>query len=293
MQTEPSTVEGAWGGGKRKSASGNTRKAKKATPKSKLEKKRSNYIGKRGKGAPIVFDPDARKTHLQGFTERKKQRRSYGLAMQKVKDRKERLEQRKELKTAQREQVEEAEKQKEALQAAAFEDSINVLIGIPVFGKNVGKNDDDDDDKSITQKEEHIDTVQMYQDVQTQSQWGGDVIVTTSTAFPGDSDQEDNDSDDEKNNRVHQNRTKIQKTVDERQKFAGNVDKFLAKIKGKMPAKKKEHARQKGNHGAANMKGMAGSGDLKVAKSVLAKSQSRVVKGKNGAMLKGGKRKKK
>jgi hypothetical protein len=286
---EPSSSNG---GGKRKSAAGNTqssnigkpkpKKSAKSAASKKLEKKRSNMLGKRGRGAPIVFDPEARTEYLQGFSTRKKERRAYGLAMQKVKDRKARLESRGDLRSAMREQVEQAEQQKEAMMAAVL-DETNIL-GVPNFGKKKddhgkkkvddGDGDDDDDDKSTTPKDQAIETIQMYKDDQTQSQWGGEVIVTTSTAFPDESDHED----DIKRERAAPSK----KSVDESQKFAGNVEKYLSKVKGKLPAKKKaDHARnikQKGNHGAANMKGMAGSGDLKIAKNVLAKSQAKLGK---------------
>jgi hypothetical protein len=292
--TEPSSSNG---GGKRKSAAGNTRstavgmtksKPKTKTKKSKLEIKRSNMLGKRGRGAPIVFDPEARTEYLQGFSTRKKERRAYGLAMQKVKDRKARLESRGEIRTAMREQVEEREKQKAMMMAAVMDENAS-LLGVPDFGKPrkreepevVGNGGDDDDNE-----EEGITTVQMYNDDQAQSQWGGEVIVTTSTAFPDEDDDDDRDAAKKKINTPS-----FKTSVDESQKYAGNVEKFLAKVKGKMPAKKKaEHARnvkQKGIHGASLMKGMSGSGDLKDAKNILAKSQAKSGKKANPSSGKG------
>jgi hypothetical protein len=293
--TEPSSSNG---GGKRKSAAGNTRstsvgmtksKPKTKTKKSKLEIKRSNMLGKRGRGAPIVFDPEARTEYLQGFSTRKKERRAYGLAMQKVKDRKARLESRGEIRTAMREQVEEAEKQKAMMMAAVMDENAS-LIGVPDFGKprkreepEVVGNDGNDDDND--NEEEAITTVQMYKDDQAQSQWGGEVIVTTSTAFPDEDDDDEHDAAKKK-----MNTPSFKTSVDESQKYAGNVEKFLAKVKGKMPAKKAEHARnvkQKGIHGASLMKGMSGSGDLKDAKNILAKSQAKSGKKANPSSGKG------
>jgi hypothetical protein len=203
-----------------------------------------------------------------------------------VKDRKAKLESRGEIRTAMREQVEEAEKQKALMMAAVMDENAS-LLGVPDFGKprkreevEVVGNDGDDDDKG----EEGITTVQMYKDDQAQSQWGGEVIVTTSTAFP------DEDDDDDAA-RKKTNTPSFKSSVDESQKFAGNVEKFLSKVKGKMPAKKKaEHARnikQKGIHGASNMKGMSGSGDLKDAKNILAKSQAKMGKKANPSSGKG------
>jgi hypothetical protein len=269
--------------GKRKSGGG------KAQNKPKDGKE---SFGKRGKGAPIVFDPDARKEYLQGFSERKKERRAYGLAMQKVKDRKAKLENRAEMKLAQKEQVEEAEKHKEELMAAVHQDTPEIY-GIPVFDK-VSKAKDNDgggNDKPVPrQDDEPIEKVHLYQDEQTQSHWGGEVIVNISTHFPDESEDEANDTEERK-----MQRQAIKKTVDAQQQYAGNVEKFLSKVKQNMPSKKKKArmGKQKGNHGAAGMKGMAGSGDLKVAQSVLAKSQVRLGTGRShGPALKGKKRKK-
>ena len=296
---EPSSSNG---GGKRKSAAGNTRstsvgmtksKPKTKTKKSKLEIKRSNMLGKRGRGAPIVFDPEARTEYLQGFSTRKKERRAYGLAMQKVKDRKARLQSRGEIRTAMREQVEEAEKQKALMMAAVMDENAS-LLGVPDFGKprqrdepevlDEGKdgNDDDDDDE----EEEATTTVRMYKDDQAQSQWGGEVIVSISTAFPDEDDGDDYDAAKKKSNTPS-----FKTSIDESQKYAGNVEKFLSKVKGKMPAKKKaDHARnvkQKGIHGASMMKGMSGSGDMKDAKNILAKSQAKSGKKANPSSGKG------
>jgi ribosomal RNA-processing protein 17 len=55
----------------------------------------------------IVFDPDARKEHLTGFHKRKQERRRFGLAMQQIKDRKERLEERKERRAVDQDKLEE------------------------------------------------------------------------------------------------------------------------------------------------------------------------------------------
>lgn len=239
-------------------------------------------FNKRGHGAPIVFDPEARTAHLQGFSDRKRERRAYGLAMQKVKDRKARLEERKELKAAMKEQVEDAEKHKEALLKAVFDENPAFL---PVPKAIEEEKDDANDEKPAPRNlDEPIEKVQLYQDVQTQCQFGGEVIVTCSTTFP-------NESDNEEDERKAAAKVHVEKTVDARQAYAGKVEKFLSKLKGNMPAKKKKaHMRQtktKGNHGAAGMKGMAGSGDLKVAQQVLAKSQAKVGKKGKATVQKG------
>ena len=57
------------------------------------------YYNKRGK-LSLVFDPEARREYLTGFSKRKTERRKFGLAMQKVKDRKARLLEREEIRKA-------------------------------------------------------------------------------------------------------------------------------------------------------------------------------------------------
>ena len=210
----------------------------------------------------IVFDPEARKDFLRGFSERKRQRRAYGLAMQKVKDRKAKLDQRAEEKMAVQEQIEEAEKQKEALLEGIIVEHEESIVHVPM----------DTTFKKSKETEEDFEKVETYQDVQTQSQWGGEVIVTTSTHFPG-------DSDDEKE-RVEEKKTK---KSDMEQEYAGNVEKFLHELRGNMPGKRKKDHRQKhkGKYGAANMKGMASGGDLKIAKRALQRSQAKPMGGKS------------
>ena len=56
----------------------------------------------------IKFDPEARRTYLTSLSSKKKERRTYGLAMQKVKDRKLKLEEKRETKKALLEQIEES-----------------------------------------------------------------------------------------------------------------------------------------------------------------------------------------
>jgi hypothetical protein len=214
----------------------------------------------------IVFDPEARKEYLRGFSERKQKRRSYGLAMQKVKDRKAKLEQRAEKRDAVREQMEDTEKHKEELLQVVLAE-----IGVDAYPSAA----------AVEEKEKCLDNVQTYQDKETLSHWGGDVVVTTSTRFPGDSSEEDEETT-EDNPRKKQ--PKQQKGTDEAQEYAGNVDKFLLKLKGNMPGKKKKdndrHQKGGGKHGAANMKGMGSSSDLKIAKKALDMSKAKVSKGK-------------
>jgi hypothetical protein len=210
-----------------------------------------------GTGEPIVFDPEARSAYLRGFSKRKEERRAYGLAMQKVKDRKARLEQRAELKQAEKEQVEEAERQKRS----QIEESMALNIAQKVTGVGlVSVSGATGDAKSDCDEMGTFEKVETYEDEQTRTQWGGEVIVTTSSRIPGYSDDED------------EKRAKKRRNVDTEQEYAGNVEKYLSEIKAKLPSKKKNkdvRRKHKGVHGASNMKGIAGSGDMKVAKRAL------------------------
>lgn len=194
-----------------------------------------------GRSGEVVYDASARQEYLTGFSSRKRQRRAYGLAMQKLKDRQAKLSQRKELKEAQLEQIQQAEQQKlEIIENTTKTTTIKFEKPIP--------------------KEQDIDQVQMYQDVTTQQQWGGQVIVTTSTHIPDD----DDDHQDVKSS-THK---KTNKKVDKQQEYAGKVDKYLKQIQKAMPTKKKKQAghKRKGQHGAATMKGI---GDVKTAQKML------------------------
>jgi ribosomal RNA-processing protein 17 len=205
----------------------------------------------------ITFDEDARKEFLTGFSERKRQRRAFGLAMQKVKDRQAKLEERKEAKDALLERVEEAEQAKE------------VLVQQRLDKRPTGEPDEIDPAiaaaKTIT-----------YQDDQTQQQWGGQVIVTTTMVLQND-DDDDDDDDVPPSSKKHQTQT------DQDQRYAGNVHHFLGKLKNKLPAKSKSaHATKfKGKHGAANMKGMGGAANLNMAQKILNKFSSKGTEGKS------------
>ena len=76
---------------------------------------RNSSLRRRGNKREVVFDAEARASHLRGFSERKRQRRAYGLASQRVKDRKAKIEQRREEKKEEMRKVEEKERQKEEL----------------------------------------------------------------------------------------------------------------------------------------------------------------------------------
>ena len=145
----------------------------------------------------ITFDKEKRKEYLANFSKRKRERRVFGLAMQKVKDRKVKLAERKN----RRNDAKEKEK--------AYLDTYNAL----------GLNDDDEvSDKEITRDEERVrnskkqkydsesgdqscveeesvlkenTTSKSFQDENTKNQFGGTVCVTITNGIPVDSDDEE------------------------------------------------------------------------------------------------------
>ena len=276
----------------------------------------------RGRVKEIVFDPEARKEYLTGFSARKQQRRAFGLAMQKVKDRKAKLEQRKDLREAALERVEEAERLKKQVEQAALE--ARGLLRIKKKNDEVDSDSDDEDNntKKQAKKDKNKEskgiadtddtkvaavgsasvavvatasdantTTCFYLDEATQQQWGGDVVVTTSSALPDSDDEyERKQREDFRKRKTHNQKIKARDT---QQEFAGNVDKYLLKLKGNMPGKKKHSSTQankhRGQHGAADMKGIGSGKVVKIAQKALAMSASAGKKGGKG----GGKRKRK
>jgi hypothetical protein len=255
----------------------------------------------------VVFDPEARKAYLRGFSERKRQRRAFGLAMQKVKDRQARIEQRAQEKKDELERVKQAEEQKETLMEEYY------LMHNPKASKQENDDSDDEEESKIEsnsedsdndsnheggkqqgsdkkRKQEDVIDTKVYEGKKTEATWGGHVRVTISSVELDGNNGDDMEEDDDvagKNSAA-----KRDKSVDVAQKYAGNVQRYLHELKGSMPGKHKGdgagRARRKGRNGAADMKGIGGSGNLKVASKLLAKSKDKNVtafgkkKGKKG-----------
>ena len=233
---------------------------------------------KRGNKREVVFDAEARRAHLRGFSERKRERRAFGLAMQKVKDRKAKIEERAAVKKDSLQRIEEAEKQKEQW----MEDAVRMNGGLD-DGSDDEAGSDGDDQSQQEQSNDILDT-KVYDDKKTENAWGGQVTVTTLVvALDDDSDEEED---------FHTARRP--KSVDTAQKDAGNVQKFLDQLKGNMPGKKKRdngpRAKRKGMDGASDMKGVGGSGNLKIASKLLHKSKDRGLAGASGRGKKGKRR---
>jgi hypothetical protein len=234
----------------------------------------TTFQRKRGAVQEIVFDPEARRAYLRGFSDRKKQRRAYGLAMQKLKDRDAKLKQRREQKKAQLEELKQLEQQQKEAESMPDGDEEDEE------GLETNLNDDAQlETKMLLQGPSTILT--KYEDVQTKKQWGGEVIVTTST-IPVDEEEEDNDDDDDDDNAQEDTAKPPYKSIDKQQKYAGSLNKYLHQVKNKMPSKKKKQLQQqppqhrKGRHGATAMKGMGGAPTLKMAQKALSKAQGKV-----------------
>ena len=243
----------------------------------------------------ITFDPEARREYLTGMSARKKERRVFGLAMQKVKDRKEKLERKKEDRKSRLEQIEEAEKLKRMAKGQGDDDDDDDSDS----SASEGESDDGDSSVSPTElkkskkrkksRSDHDDveeTKKTYNDAETTNQFGGSVIVTTTYGIPSDDDSDDPDLQGIVSNKPH---------IDEAQRYAGNVKKYMSQVRSNLPSKKRKRevmggggGHRKGKHGAADMKGMGTGTDLKMAKKALGRAAE-----KGGGMERGGKKGKK
>lgn len=206
----------------------------------------------------MTFNPSERRDYLTGFSSRKKERRAFGLAMQKVKDREAKLEERKEQREAQREKIEDIERNKVTLRNGLLSGENGVDVEVI----------DDGSCADVAQEHER----KTFQDEHTAHQFGGSVSVTTTFGIPPD----DDDEDDLTNSKAQFYARKQHGPghVDEAQKLAGNFRNYIANVKGTLGSKKKSAGRlggRKGQHGASTMKGMGNAASLKMAKKTLAK----------------------
>mmetsp|Transcript_12170 Transcript_12170/g.19969 ORF Transcript_12170/g.19969 Transcript_12170/m.19969 type:complete len:267 (+) Transcript_12170:72-872(+) len=221
-------------------------------------KGKPTFAPPRHKKVEVSFNASDRLDYLTGFSKRKKERRAFGLAMQKVKDREAKVEERKERREAQIEKIEDIERNKKALRK----------------GLEGGNDDDDDgeqddnDDGSANEERNEGQQQQQestFQDEHTTTQFGGLVSVTTTFGIP--SDDEDDDSVEfykrAKHGKDH---------VDTEQKRAADVNTFMEKVKSNMPKKNSgKRGGKKGQHGASTMSGMGHSATLKMAQKTLKK----------------------
>ncbi|KAL7541088.1 hypothetical protein ACHAXR_012590 [Thalassiosira sp. AJA248-18] len=266
---------GGRGGGGKGKGDRNHHKAKGDKVRHPKDRKPSNFP-KKHKKVVVSFNPTDRHEYLTGFSTRKKDRRAFGLAMQKVKDREAKLEERKESRQAQLEKIEDIERNKVALRK-----------GIS------GDNDDDaaaasDDDGSVQKhhKPQHNEQeMKTFQDEQTTNQFGGQVRVTTTFGIPSDDDDDDDDDLKASKKEFYARKTHGAGHVDEAQTRAGNVNNYISTVKSSLGSKKRGASgggggkNKKGQHGASTMKGMGNGATLKAAQKTLSKFKARGGKG--------------
>eukprot|EP00574_Skeletonema_japonicum_P009998 CAMPEP_0201718988 /NCGR_PEP_ID=MMETSP0593-20130828/4351_1 /ASSEMBLY_ACC=CAM_ASM_000672 /TAXON_ID=267983 /ORGANISM="Skeletonema japonicum, Strain CCMP2506" /LENGTH=281 /DNA_ID=CAMNT_0048209377 /DNA_START=52 /DNA_END=897 /DNA_ORIENTATION=- len=238
----------------------------------------------RHKKVEVSFNATDRHEYLTGFSKRKKERRAFGLAMQKVKDREAKVEERKERREAQLEKIEDIERNKRALRRGLLEGSDDD------DNDNDGS-DDDDNDGSINNNKQQQQQKELntFQDEHTTTQFGGLVSVTTTFGIPSD----DDDDDDDDNSIDFYKRVKHGKHhIDTEQKRAADVNTFMEQVKSNMPSKKKssngggKRGGKKGQHGASTMSGMGNAATLKMAQKTLRKFHAK--NGKRGGGFGGG-----
>ena len=112
----------------------------------------------------------------------------------------------------------------------------------------------------------------VFEDDETKEMFGGEVSVVIKYGMPGDDDDDENgddddagalrDAGDDDDRDLLASRQKGQKKKDEEQFFAGNVGKYMKELEGNLPAKSKSNGKRwsgKGIHGASNMKGLSSS----------------------------------
>ena len=239
-------------------------------------KGKSTFAAPRHKKVEVSFNASDRLDYLTGFSKRKKERRAFGLAMQKVKDREAKVEERKERREAQIEKIEDIERNKKALRKG-------------LEGGNDGDGEEDDnDDGSVHdeindgQQQQQQQQQSTFQDEHTTTQFGGLVSVTTTFGIP--SDDEDDDSIDfykrAKHGKDH---------VDTEQKRAADVNTFIEQVKSNMPKKNSgKRGGKKGQHGASTMSGMGHSATLKMAQKTLKKFNAKNGRRGGGSDERGG-----
>jgi hypothetical protein len=238
--------------------------------------------------------------------------------MQKVKDRQKRLEERKETREAQLENIKERERQQKAWLKQTnqnIDDDDDDGSDDESDNENEGKNvsQGDSEKKRSSTSEEVFDIVSNTKIGSVPSNkknagedtsktttaravsdlhGGQSVTITTTFGLP-----EGNSSDEEDKKMLQQQNRR--KRDDEAQREAGSVKRYVKMLKGKLPQKKSKFdntqgslVQKKGNHGASNMTGMGGAANLKAAKRTLMGAEKKMG-GRAEPAARGGKGKKK
>ena len=182
---------------------------------------------KRNNNLVIAFDDQARREHLTGFSARKRARRVHGLAQQKRK-----------------EQLALRQHRAERKEAEAS-----------------GPKEEEEEEEEEKKDQHKVEETVVYQDSQTQDQWGGNVIVTATSELPEDESP------------IRQTGTKGEDTE---QEYACSLERFVNQVKGKLPGKRGKKSKAKGSTAAVTKKG----GDAKVVAKNLLKQKTRKRKSK-------------
>eukprot|EP00588_Corethron_pennatum_P008534 CAMPEP_0194267458 /NCGR_PEP_ID=MMETSP0169-20130528/1946_1 /TAXON_ID=218684 /ORGANISM="Corethron pennatum, Strain L29A3" /LENGTH=267 /DNA_ID=CAMNT_0039008291 /DNA_START=102 /DNA_END=901 /DNA_ORIENTATION=+ len=253
---------------KNKKRSQNDKGGGSAAKKTNRKRKDALTGGTRRKKVEVSFDIDERREYLTGFSKRKKARRVFGLAMQKVKDRKDRLEERKERREAKEDRIQELERQRK------------IQRGEKLLSDSGSESDsaDDGDDKGTAggvpgPAGASAPVTTTYASAPIHDRFGGCVVVTTTPGLPP-------DSDDEANARYVELRDAMaqRKGVDADQRKLNSATAYTRALEGSLPGKKKSQKKWsgKGMHGAQHMKGMGGATGVKSAKKVLSRVSARM-----------------
>jgi len=236
----------------------------------------------------IKFNAEERRAYLTSFSSKKKQRRAFGLAMQKVKDRREKLDQRKEHRKRLAAEAEEFNKINDDFDEQ--NDTTSMMEETKIEPENIKSKGPICDVNHVDEAQRLKTVTTKFVDPLTHANFGGEVIVTTTFDLPNDEEEDILDLQPVIDQQKHN------KGLDVEQRFAGSVKKYL---NDKLPSKKRRMSnnggtsRKKGKHGAEGMKGIGSAKDLKLAQKTLNQAKSKVnhhSHGKHQKKNKGGKK---
>ena len=195
--------------------------------------------------------------------------------MQKVKDRKAKLERRRDDRNAREERQRDGETARGSttLSSAGADDSYGDGPARPTDTIGLGGGGDG------------TESTKVFEDDGTRDQFGGTVVVTTTFGVPSD-DESDCDDDEEmirrRRARKGNNSGAVGEGNDDQQRYAGSVTRFMTELKGNMPSAKRAKSssggfagtKRGGVHGAAGMKGMGSGTDVKMARKMLGRAET-------------------
>ena len=246
----------------------------------------------------ITFDVQKRKEYLSTFSKRKAERRCYGLAIQKVKDRKLKLQARKirrnDAKEKEKEYIDtykslgvgsdnddddddDGDNNDEEEEVEDVEEEMAIGGNTTNKKQKINKSTEDDDDEEMKEKKDNKTSKKRntsttsFQDEITKNQFGGAVCVTTTMGFPEDSDDEEL--------RDYENEMSKKKNIDREQRSYNSVDYYLKGVKETCNSKKKDAKGHKGlynkgKYGGSNMPGIAKGKDFKIVSMALRKANA-------------------